>query len=497
MRGSLSEVVAQPPGRGMMSREVWTHIPSRARGTLLTLGLLVFCAGIGAMIARGGTPERIALGLAGVVPLLLPIASLRFRILTVWIVLTVVGSPFLHYPQQHPLLTLDRIWVLGGGVVYLVTSVPRLAATSTSRVLVRSFVGFAAFYGVRTLVSGRTGLHGISAWTDPILIPAILFVIAFRNVRTRAHCEKLAKSFAVVGAILGLLAIIERVTGFELATLSGGSLFRDPAVGFRVSGTFATPDELALCLLISFAMTLYLAQLHRSRRGLWITIALIELAGLALTFFRGAWIAALLIVIIEVGFRPRRYERLIGVTVVVLALTAAVFFESYGTVAQRITNTGTASQRLATYRASLQLFKASPLYGVGVSSFTVSSQNFQQSADVAQVGGVAAVPYAHNSYLLVLVEQGVLGFVAFLALSFAAGRGALRLLRTSSARADVYFGLAVAGSLCGYLLMSMELAEITTSTTNAFIAILLGAAAGRIDTTAGVKDRRRVGTNDP
>lgn len=457
------------------------RLGDRGRSALLPLSLGCLCVGLGAMVTRGRMEEGIAGLVASAAVLYVGIGSLRFRAVTFWIALTAIAFPFLRLPQQHSVVTFDRVWIIAS-LACLVHAAARPPATRATRLLSRALLWFVVAYGVRAALTPGSEIRALTTWFDAILLPAILFAVTRKEVRTRHHCERIAQAFMFLGAFLGALAVAERVLAFELASFSGGELFLDRAVGFRVSGPFTTPDVLAVCLLLCFAMTLFWLQANRDRLLLGGSVAVLELAGIVLTFFRGAWIAALIIAVVAYGLRPKRFERLGGVALVGLLIGIAVFVESYGSsqLGQRVANTQNVNSRIATYEQSFQLFRQNPIFGIGASQFTLSSQDVQP-LNLVTFGGTNAIPYAHNSYLFVLAEQGLLGILPFLVLSYASGSLARRLLRLARSRVDTLFASALVAALLGYLLMSMELEMITALTSNALLAILLGAAAARVD----------------
>lgn len=463
---------------------------SPGRSVLVVLSAACLCVTLGAMISTGGRPGGAVAGLVASSALLyLGIGALRFRAVTFWVALTALAFPFLRYPQTQAVLTFDRVWIIASAAC-LVQGVVRPATNPASRLLVRALMLFVVAYGLRAALSPGSQLHALSTWFDALLLPSILFAVTRREVRTTRHCDRLARVFMVCGAFLGALAVAERIFGFELASLSGGTLFIDKTVGSRVSGPFTTPDVLAVSLLLCFAMTMFWLQANRHHRVLGGSIAVLELAGIALTFFRGAWIAAMLIAIVALGLRPKRFARFGGVAAMGLLISLGVFAETYGSeqLGARVGNTENVNSRVASYVQSFHLFEGHPVFGVGVSQYTLASGDVAP-LKLATFGGIQAVPYAHNSYLYVLAEQGLVGIASFLLLTYAAGAVARRLLRLARTHADVLFGSAIVAALLAYFLLSMELEILTAPTANALLAVLLGAAAARVDVLATTRTK--------
>jgi O-antigen ligase len=278
------------------------------------------------------------------------------------------------------------------------------------------------------------------------------------------------------------------VTGFELASLSGGSPRFDPDIGLvRVSGPYPVPEVYCVVLLICLALTLWW-MLERGRPAyVWGAAAIgLEVAGISVTLFRAALIGVILILVAGFGVRPKRLARLLVVvlTVGVVLVLAAAPLQSNDVVAARLQNTENIKGRLATYEQSLAVFEHEPLTGVGVGQF-VNSQAFVAPL---VVGGIEAVPSPHSSFFGLLAEQGVLGLVPFLLCLLAAWGLLAELRRRATERADVLLWSCLVGAALAYLIMSLTLTMLPYGPSNAFLAVALGIAAAR---TRALQEARR------
>jgi O-antigen ligase len=254
-------------------------------------------------------------------------------------------------------------------------------------------------------------------------------------------------------------------------------------VGLRVSGPFPTDDMLAVALLICFAATLFWIQCNTpSRLPLGAIVVALELLGIYFTFFRGAFIAVLAIIVLGLGLRPRKYARLFTVAGVVaaLAVVAALQVSPSSGLSQRLNNGQNISGRLATYREGYAIFSAHPFFGVGVGQFSVA----QTGVLPTSVNGVQAVDTAHSSYVDTLAEQGLWGLLPLLALTVAVALLVRSLIVSATNRVDVVFAACLAAAALAYLLMSMELTTVLISTDNLFLAVMLGAGSARVDALA-------------
>lgn len=450
--------------------------------------MIVVAALLGTLIARGGymTIGAIAVGCA--LPLLTLVSALGYRAVSIWLVVGAVAYPFLRYPQTHAILTFDRLWI--AAMVVLAVAAGFTRRSDASKTLWVVLVWMIAAFGLRAVFNPADNRYALQIWFDTLVLPAILFFVVRDRVRTSEQLQRVAGAFAATGLLLGLIAIGQRIIGFELASLSGGSVLQDPTVGVRVSGPYPQANVLALTLLMCFAVSLYWVQAtRRTASPIALLVLACELAGIGLTFFRGAWIAAAAVLVLSLGLRPKRYARLVGLTALVAVVGAVGFTQisdSSG-LGNRIQDTRNISGRFATYTQGFKVFESSPLVGVGIAQFSVAQENLETSS----IGGVQAVATAHNSYLNVLGEQGILGFAPFLALTWAIWRLIRAFRLNARERSDSLLGAAAAGAAIGYLIMSMELTTLLSATSNSFFAIVLGLVAARLDVIHRTRMRPR------
>jgi O-antigen ligase len=339
-------------------------------------------------------------------------------------------------------------------------------------------------FGLRSASTSLNLSGPLRIWVDAIVLPVILFVACERYCLLGAdRMRRLAGSLMIAGGVLGAIGIAERIAGFELATLTGGSARFDANIdATRISGPYPAPEPYVLSLAICFAATLYwiLTRKPGSRLGWCLLLACLQLTGIALALFRAGWIAAILIALAAFGYRPGQIGRTFAVIglIAALAFAATTQLESNRTVAARVNNTQNIKGRLATYKEGLEIFGSAPVFGIGVARYT----EVAQARPPTEVGGVQAVPWPHSSYVGLLAEQGAVGFFPLLLLSYAVLRflAALRAVSFRSRDAAVLLG-TVTGAALAYLIMSLTLTMLPYEASNTFFAAFLGAACGRLD----------------
>lgn len=402
-------------------------------------------------------------------------------VVVVWPIAATFGY-LIQLPKDHPIITFDRLWI-GGMVAYIMVERRRVERTPATRMLLFALTWLVISYGLRAVATGAGTSGPVATWVNGILLPPILFVASERYcLGGRGRVMRLAASLMIAGGILGAIGVAQRIWGFELATLTGGTVRFDAAVDqTRISGPYSVPEPFALSLIVCFAATLYWIQSRRRGSTNWwaVLIAGLELAAIGFTLFRAAWIGAILIIIASFGIRPGRLGRTFAVTsiVAVVGLAGAAQLEQNKTFATRATNTDNIYGRLATYEQALQIFRTAPVFGIGVEQY----HGVAEKREPVVVQDVNSVTYPHNSFLGLLAEQGLVGLLPLLVLSYAIWRLIRTLRSVSSGKEDVVLGATLTGAATAFLIMSLTLTMLPYGPPNMFFAVLLGIAAARLD----------------
>lgn len=356
-------------------------------------------------------------------------------------------------PLEWPLLILS----LAAALSPLVTAVPAVTALQLSRF-------FAAIIG----------LYGIVVWA-----------------RTRARFQFLALCLVLLG--VGLAVGAPFMVDWNLN--KGG--FIPPAFysflpAVRVEDAvhpniLATLLVLLLPLALAFAFITMPTGKSHGRGWFWLVTAAGLLMGGAflLTKSRGGYLAMGISILLLIAWYGRR--KLAGLLALAMAgialwLATAVNRPTAGVV-QEVTDVGTLAFRQEVWRVALWMLNDFPFTGVGMGTFNQVATQIYPFPPVQHPG-------AHNLFLQVGVDLGLIGLIAFLALVILVLFMGVRAGQMFSATADRSMWAIVAGSTTGLagLLLHGLVDNTVWGTRMAFLPwIVMGLITAVYLTTIGKK----------
>lgn len=207
----------------------------------------------------------------------------------------------------------------------------------------------------------------------------------------------------------------------NLDLLSGGTDYQ--GIGMRIQGTFPHPNILAFYLVFTITLGFYLLQghlfsLNRIRKAfLWIYVIDLLILLLA-TKTRNAWIACWGLFFLYGLLKERRYlfySLFLSLLALFIPPVRERIFEVLGSAdLEDVESLNSFTWRLRLWKDSLLSFRETFLFGNGLASFEFL---------VERLRGWDERAGAHNTYLEVLVETGLLGIVAYVGIY-------LKLLKT-------------------------------------------------------------------
>mgnify|MGYP001562882372 CR=1 FL=1 len=255
-------------------------------------------------------------------------------------------------------------------------------------------------------------LHSSIQGIIKLLKYGFLIVILCRELKDGEHFRKIILA-TVFGLFVGSLDAIYQL-------IFGVDLFRhkpyDLALGLaRLKGAFPHTNIFAgyLALFLPVATAVFLYASKGKPKLYFGIVSMVALFCLIHTFCRSAvlgyWVAVLIIALLK-------KDKLVIILLVAVVLIAPFFAPKNITdwsnktksVAEFLLN----KERLIIYETSFNMVKHHPILGVGVNTYCLNYQKYKLH-DTGE-GTANTMWYAHNSYLQMASEIGIIGLLVFI-----------------------------------------------------------------------------------
>jgi O-antigen ligase len=351
-----------------------------------------------------------------------------------------------------------------------------------------------------TAVDAASSVRGFIRYAELFVLIPVAVAMTLRNRRD---------VLLVAGSLVATTVLEAAVGGWQYLTKTGASY---GGQYIRAVGTFGADQVLALGAVLGYGIlvTLALGLAMRGRaRGVLVGLAVLLGVPLMMTLSRGAWIATAAAVGVLILVASWRLTAVLAAaaalfTVVILVGGASgaqpATAGNDGQLDQRLTSivsSGSApdrsvQDRYALWSTAVAMWQDHPVLGVGLKDFpryrdSYAPMSLSAGSDVADQGaGFRREPLlsAHNQYLMILAEQGAVGFLAFGGLFGTLTVGSVLRRRrparpNADADADRFLDL-VAPAVMVWTLIDFSYGDIGAGPTGVVLAVLLGLVARRM-----------------
>ena len=293
------------------------------------------------------------------------------------------------------------------------------------RSAINAFLCIFALASLVSILNSQYMALSIRAFFTKILKFAALFLLAKEIINTR---ERLAR-FMIVALASCVLILTD---GFiQYFFLHVDLLHNYPTFNFvwtypsflgAPTASFPFPNELAawaIVFIFPIGTYLFFGKRERVKTYFLAALFLILLYTLILTKVRGAWASFLG----AVGFLAILKPKTIGVVLLILLILGSLLISKQ--LMPYAVSLTSVHARSAMWETSWTIFKEHPIIGNGVNTFFNKFKMARQDADQGKKGS-----YAHNCYLQIACDSGVIGLFSFLGFVAAVLFKAFRSLKT-------------------------------------------------------------------
>lgn len=280
---------------------------------------------------------------------------------------------------------------------------------------------------------------------------ALCVVVTVSAVRCVNDLKRLAAGGAVCVLVSSLYGVYQRIQGVEVneshvdVKLNAGMPGRVESY-FDNSNTFAE----VLILLLPLVIALALCSKYLFSRLMACGIVVVGVAALGMTYSRASWVGfACALAVMVFLWKPKLIPALAVTGVLCIPLLPDTIWNRILTIANP--QDSSTSSRIPLFEASLEVIKHSPLSGGGLG--TAATQAYIR--DMNFYHGEAPFVHAHNFYLQVWIEAGLLGVVSFVGSMLWNIKQAAHAVRHCPDSAARTLTCAGAAALCGAMVCGL------------------------------------------
>jgi O-antigen ligase len=297
-------------------------------------------------------------------------------------------------------------------------------------------------------VSFKDSLRGMFKLLKYLMI----FLVCSQQIKDKRHFEKIAISSACAISLIGIDAFWQLFTGKDF--IRGNPLAG--AIGLmRATASFPGCNALGIYLtgLTPLVAGLALFSCRLKSRIFFSIAALIGCLGVYLSLSRGAGIGLFVSIFFLVLVRKNR----IILTLLILLLMIYPFFmpKNIKDWAKSVNYNPTillaCQARMNIYQNTLNMISQHPLVGVGINTFSRNYGRYKIAAVEAQFQ-TSDTYYAHNNFLHMAGEMGLLGLGVFLIFLFFVLRTSWRVFKKNSDFFLSGFSISVFAAIIAYLI---------------------------------------------
>lgn len=251
----------------------------------------------------------------------------------------------------------------------------------------------------------------------------ILLFALIKEVKDKKHIWRIIFSIIAGLVFVSLDAIWQVNTGKDFVRGYAATIL----IGLvRATASFSDPNILGVYLsaLVPLILGLVLYYFKGSKKVLFGSISLLVLAGIALTYSRptllGTYLALLFLTIV------RRSKWLITFLIVFILIAPFVLPKSVKQFAKEVNYNPVRfmcnDDRIAIFRNSAQMIKASPIVGHGANTFMKNYKKYKENPEHLNIV-TADFCYAHENFLQIAGEIGLVGLGIFIWLLYELFKG--------------------------------------------------------------------------
>ena len=235
-------------------------------------------------------------------------------------------------------------------------------------------------------------------------LSVVPFCWYFKNYFNEKKLSYLLYAFCITTTVATLSGMIAQVTGTNPITMRAPDLDRNSGL-FGMVMNYA--HNMSYFLVIIAGLLIYRDQVKKFINiKFLVLVMLINIIGFYFSYTRGAWLA--FVVAMPFFFFKNNKKWFVGIFVS-LALVGAM---AYFFAGKNVIRAGSDNQRISQWKAAIEAFKERPILGYGYLNFEGHSGEIKKRYNL---GELKLVSHAHNNFLEILADSGIIGITFYMA----------------------------------------------------------------------------------
>lgn len=282
-----------------------------------------------------------------------------------------------------------------------------------------------------TLFSGDI-VYGLKRWADMWIWRFMPFVVVIFLLNNYIDAQKVMLTGFAGITLTSVYAVYQGLSGMS-----------------RANGFYGHPMTLGGWLCI-FLPLLLIEFFERKLLGKYYWLAglafCICCAGLVFNATRGAWLAVTVVCTALLLYYMFKSKRNLATSIIFIALISAVlvnnpkFMHRLDTI-DDFNKYQSNTERILIWQSAWNMFKDHPVFGVGLGQYT---ENYQQKY-ISPQAKEPNLTHAHNNFMQMLAENGIVGFIGFVIMfGYIIFKNLIAWFRTR----NVYMLMIVSSTVC-------------------------------------------------
>lgn len=301
-----------------------------------------------------------------------------------------------------------------------------------------------------------------------------IFFIMVEELRGRRHIKKIIFSMCLGMVLASVDCVWQVITGYDF--IRG---YR-PVINIglvRATASFKDSNTLGIYLSaiapLIFGLAIY--YFKGIKKTLFVFISLIALTGIILTYSRPT-LLAIYVSLFVVGW-VKRNKALIAVLIIGLLVAPFIAPKPVKDWAKEVEYNPLRfmcnDDRIAAYRNSFNMIKAHPIIGIGVNTFMKNYKKYKESPEYRNVV-TADYLYAHNNFLHMAAEIGLIGLGIFIWLLYKLFRECVNIYKYLDDGFLKIISLSLTGCLIAFLVNGLTESSLYSSRVAMIFWYLMG-----------------------